>query len=110
VKKKPPSMAMYEVTWVDREDDISHESIVQLGGAAWRANAAAVITDIESGRNTYYVRRFGRNCLIAVVAGPSGKYLRARTDASWTDFLLEMPAEKPEKSAKKKAPPSATSS
>lgn len=97
---------MFEITWVDREDDSSHESIVQLGGNAWRANAAAVITDIESGRNTYYVRRFGRNCLVAVVAGPGGNYLRARTDSAWTDFLLELPAEKPDGKAPGSAAPS----
>ena len=97
---------MYEITWVDRDEGVSHESIIQLGANAWRANAAAVITDIESGRNTYYVRRFGRNCLVAVVAGPDGKYLRARTDSGWTDFLLELPAEQPGGVAPRSAAPS----
>lgn len=95
-------MAMYEVTWVDREGE-DHASIIQIGGHAWRANVVAVIADIESGRNTYYVRRHGRNCLVTVVPGPQGKSLRARSDGSWTDLLLELPAEP----AGKKPPPSA---
>jgi hypothetical protein len=87
-------MATLEVTWVDREGNDSHESIVQLGGPSWRANATAVIADIESGRNTYYVRRQGRNCLIAVVTERKSKYLRARNDGKWADYLLEMPPER----------------
>ena len=87
-------MSMYEVTWVERpEDSGSHEAITQLGGSApaWRAPVEAVIGDIESGRHTYFIQRFGRYYLVAVVRGPQGKYLRARAGAAWSDFLLELP-------------------
>jgi hypothetical protein len=85
-------MAMYEVTWVERpEESGSHESITQLGGMAWRAPVEAVIGDIEAGRHTYFIQRFGRYYLVAVVRGPQGRYLRARAGAAWSDFLLELP-------------------
>jgi hypothetical protein len=87
-------MAMYEVTWVQRpEDDATHETITQLGGNAWTASAEAVIADIESGRHTYFIQRHGRYYLVAVMRGPERKYLRARSGAAWSDYLLELPEE-----------------
>lgn len=88
-------MAMFEITCIQIQPGNgkeTHEDISGLGGKAWHAPRDAVISDIETARNTYYVRKDGRNFLVAVAVGPEGKYLRGRSDGAWNDLLLELPA------------------
>jgi hypothetical protein len=91
------SMAMFQITCIELPDGQAasgrekHEEITGFGGNAWHASTAAVIDDIESGRNIYYVRKDGRNFLVSVGDAATGKFLRTRDDGQWTNLLLELP-------------------
>jgi hypothetical protein len=85
-------MAMFQITCIGLPPGSENfEAITHLGGEAWGAPVAAVIADIEEGRNVYYVRHHGNNYLVSVVPGARGKHLRTRAEGKWVDLLLELP-------------------
>lgn len=89
-------MAMFQITCIElhsgkETDAAKHEDLSGFGGNAWHASVAAVVDDIESGRNIYYVRKGGRNFLVSVLERDGRKYVRTRDDGRWTDLLLELP-------------------
>lgn len=86
-------MSDVRVTCVDRTSvNGSHEGITHLGGSQWYWTRAQVIQSIEAGTNTFYTYEGNKRAEVAVVNGPSGKYLRTHRDGAWTDNLLALNA------------------
>ena len=69
-----------------------HGDITALCGRWGRRSKAEAISDIESGRHTYFVQdAFGRRANVQVVNGRTGKYLRTDPNAISSDNLDNLP-------------------
>jgi hypothetical protein len=87
-------MADVQVTCINKQDrNSSHEGITHLGNpsAGWRWTRSGVIASIEQKTNTFYTLVNGKRADVAVVNGPSGKYVRTHADGKWNDNLLAFP-------------------
>ncbi|MGE0093755.1 MAG: DUF3892 domain-containing protein [Alphaproteobacteria bacterium] len=84
-------MANVRVTCINKKDrSNTHEGITHLGGATWRWTRQEVIQSIEAGTNTFFTYEDNKRANIAVVDGPTGKYVRTHADGKWTDNLLAL--------------------
>lgn len=80
-----------QVTCINKQPrNNTHEGITHLGGAKWRWTRQQVIDSIESKTNTFYTFVLNKRADIAIVDGPSGKYLRTHADGQWNDNLLAL--------------------
>ncbi len=70
-----------EITHVrkDRDGDITH-----LKGDSWSDTIEGVISDIENGRYSYYVRVNGQQATVRVVPATSYRKKHLKTDADTT--------------------------
>lgn len=85
-------MADVQVTCITKQAySTGHEAITYLGGSGWRWTREQVSQSIEAGTNTFYTQVNGRRADVAVVNGPSGKYLRTHADGTYNDNLLALP-------------------
>jgi hypothetical protein len=50
-----------------------------------------VVASIEANTNTFYTMVGGVRANVAVVDGPTGKYVRTHADGKWNDNLLALP-------------------
>ena len=66
-------MADLQVTCINKLNrNSTHEGITHLGGATWaKKTRQQVITDIESGTNTYYTLVGGKRATVGVISGRS---------------------------------------
>ena len=70
----------------------SDGDITRLCGHGWSRTKTQAISDIEAGRESYYVQDSrGRRANIHVVNGPTGKYLRTVPNSSCSDNLDNLP-------------------
>lgn len=86
-------MADLQITCINKLNrNSTHEGITHLGGTTWaKKTRQQVIADIEGGQNTFYTLVGGKRANVAVVQGPTGKYVRTHADGQWNDNLLALP-------------------
>lgn len=73
----------------------AHDRIYCVGGIEsgirWKKSESQVISEIENGRFSYYIKK-GPNPVLVIVAAKNGKkYLKAITDGEQPDSLVGMP-------------------
>jgi len=84
-------MADVQVQCINKDPrDNRHEGITHLGGTGWKWTRTQVIQSIESGSNTFFTFVNSKRAEVAVVDGPSGKYVRTHADGYWNDNLLAL--------------------
>lgn len=64
---------------------------VSKDGSRWKRDLAAVIAEIESGEQTYYVNVGGRTPNLEVAAHQGTKYLKTMLDRDGSETLLGLP-------------------
>ena len=88
----------YEVLCINKSDRMNpHERITHIGGrnndgTAWKITQGAAITEIESGKWSFFVSRGGRTVNVIVSTSKHGhKYLKTENDGEQPDNLLSLP-------------------
>jgi hypothetical protein len=81
-----------QITCINKNNrESAHERITHVGGAGWRVTQQAAISDIESGRESYYVNQNGERVEVIVATRNGVKYLKTKADSAETNNLLSLP-------------------
>lgn len=81
-----------QITCINKNDrDSKYERITHVGGAGWKRTLQEAISDIESGRESYYVSRDGKKVNVVVATRNRVKYLKTEADDSEPNNLLSLP-------------------
>lgn len=71
--------------------DSKYERITHVGGAGWKMTQQPAISDIERGRESFYVSKDGKKVNVVVAIRNGNKYLKTEADDSEPNNLLSLP-------------------
>lgn len=81
-----------QITCIRKVDRTSaYERITHVGGAGWRKTSDEVITEIDTGRQSYYVSVGGNRTAVVTATRNGRKYLRTDADGDEPNNLLSLP-------------------
>ncbi|HUX20969.1 MAG TPA: DUF3892 domain-containing protein [Spirochaetia bacterium] len=88
----------YQVLCINKSDrPNAHERLVAIGGitgtgSRWLLSQEQAIEEIEHGRMSFFVPRFGKEVSVLVTVSPNGKkLLKTEADGEQPDNLLSLP-------------------
>jgi hypothetical protein len=86
-------MARLRVTCINKRGDHydPHERIQAIGGDGWKKSEDEAISELESGRNSFYVTVNGQAVEVGIATHNGRKYLKTRADGYRPDNLLSLP-------------------
>ena len=90
-------MSRHEVSCINKSDRynpyerITHIGGVNSGGTRWKLAQPQAITDIESGKYSFYVSAGGHIVDVIVSTHSGNKYLKTEADGDSPNNLLSLP-------------------